>query len=383
VEKQIVVPQGPIEGIPGTVRAGPFLFVSGCDGHRDLKTGRIVPSLAAAAEDQCENSYGRIRDLLQKAGSDMSSVVRLDHVTSSQDWLQRRQSVRGRIFGKPAPLASTGVAAKMQGINMLTAFVIAVVDTPDKQVLVPGPRYAMENISAAVRGGPLVFVSGIRGTVDPRSGMRVAEETPEAFGEQTRVCYEIIASILRECGLRPDSILRVDCFIRDPSRAAEDEAIRQEVLGPVLCAATRVALPLSARGETEITVLAAASGIEKLVALTGQLGLPTVTRAGGLLFVGECRGMDLPANASANLALIGNRKAQLVKALAVLESSLERCGSALSRTVRLEIYLRDIYFADAACAILRDRFKESPPTVAIMGAELEDNLEVKLNAIAV
>jgi enamine deaminase RidA (YjgF/YER057c/UK114 family) len=213
--------------------------------------------------------------------------------------------------------------------------------------------------------------------------MRVAEETPEAFRAQTLVCYEIITSILGECELGPDSILRIDCFIRDPSRAAEDETIRQKVLGPIQCAATRVALPLSARGETEITVLAAAPGIEKRVPLTGQFGLPTVTHAAGMLFVGECRGRDLAATASANLTLIGNREAQLAQALSVLESSLERCGSALSRTVRLEIYLRDIYFADAACAILRDRFKESPPTVAIMGAELEDNLEVKLNAIAV
>jgi enamine deaminase RidA (YjgF/YER057c/UK114 family) len=382
MDKQIMVLGYPIDGLAGVVRAGGLLFVSGCDGHRDPKSGGIVPTLAADAEAQCENAYGMIHDLLRQAGSEISSVVRLDHMTSSQDWLQRRQSVRGRIFGKPAPLASTGIAAKMSGLNMMTSFVIAVADPVDKNVLVPGPRYAMENISSAVRGGPLVFLSGIRGTVDPRNGARVAEETADSFGAQTRTCYGIITSILGDCGLTPSSILRIDCYIRDGSRAAEDDAIRREVLGPVPAASTRVALPLSARGETEITVLAAAPGVEKRVLLEEE-NLPVVTGAGGMLFVGECRGMDRPAAVPANLPLLGNREGQLERALSTLETCLKRCGSDLARVVRLELYLRDIYFAERALGRLRERFKESPPTVAVMGAELEDLIEVKFNAIAV
>jgi len=362
------------------VRAGPFLFVGGCDGHRELDCDRIVPELAGNAKLQCENAYGRLARALSEAGSSAGAVVRLDHVTSSQDWLPIRQSVRERIFHKPAPLASTGVAVRMSGINMLTVFAIACADAGMKEVLVPGPRYGMANIAAAVRCGPLVFVSGIRGVVDPRNGRAVAEETPDAFAAQTRVVYDVIASILGDCGLTSHSILRIDSWLRDGARAAEDEAICREVLGPVPYASTRTALPLSARGETEVTVLAASAGVEKRT-YDDQPG-PTVTSAAGFHFVGECRGFDGPSTTS-NLALIANPQAQLSRAMGVLNTALRACGSELSKTVRLELYLRDIYFADAAQAMLRETFGDDCPAVVMIGADLQSPVEVKLNAIAI
>ena len=378
----IVVPRNATPGLSDVVRAGPLLFVGGCDGHCDPDSGRIVPELSGNAKAQCENAYGRIAGLLRKACSDMDCVVRLDHATSSQDWLPIRQSVRERYFGKPAPLASTGVAARMSGINMVTACAIAVADKTDKQVLVTGPRYGMANISSAVRGGPFVFVSGIRGTTDPRTGAAVVEETPEAFEAQTRVVYAVIRSILSDCGLDADSILRIDTYLRDGARAAEDEAICREVLGPVPFASIRVALPLSARGETEVTVVAAAPGIAKKQ-LSGAGAMPVVTAAGGFLFVGECRGMVGSPSAPENLALLDNRKGQLLFALSTLGTALRRCASDLARTVRLELYLRDIHFADAARATLRETFGSASPAITIVGADLEQLPEVKLNAIAV
>jgi enamine deaminase RidA (YjgF/YER057c/UK114 family) len=189
-----------VQGLAGLIRAGPFLFTAGCDGHRDLATGKIDPALAGNAEAQCENAYGKIGKLLRQGNADFDNVVRIDHVTSSQDWLPRRQAIRGRLFGRPAPLASTGVAAKMHGINMLTTFVMAVADPADKEVLIPGARYGMNNISSAVRGGPLLFLAGIRGNVDPRTGVTVPEETDDAFPAQVRMCYDIIKAILGEVG---------------------------------------------------------------------------------------------------------------------------------------------------------------------------------------
>ena len=379
MDKRCIMP-GDAAGLGRVVRAGPFLFVGGCDGHRELDSGRIVAELAGNAKAQCENAYGRLARSLNEAGSSPSAVVRLDHVTSSQDWLPIRQSVRERMFGKPAPLASTGVAARMSGINMLTAFAMACADAGTKEVLLPGPRYGMANIAAAVRGGPLVFVSGIRGGVDPRDGRAVAEEAPDAFAAQTRVVYSLIESILAHCGLKPRSILRIDSWLRDSARAAEDEANCREVLGPVQYASTRTALPLSARGETEVTVLAAGPGVDKEI--NDDRGGPTVTSAAGFHFVGECRGIEGPP-AAANLTLIANPRAQLSRALSVLDTALRNCGSELSKTVRLEVYLRDIYFAVAAHAMLRGTFGEDGPAVAIIGADLESPVEIKLNAIAI
>src|SRR4051794_5672886 len=89
-EKRIVVANDPVAGLAGLVQAGPFLFSAGCDGERDLVSGEIVPSLAGEAEAQCQNAYGKVAQLLAGAGAGLAHVVRLDHATSSQDWLARR-----------------------------------------------------------------------------------------------------------------------------------------------------------------------------------------------------------------------------------------------------------------------------------------------------
>lgn len=371
------------QGLATLIKVGPLLFTAGFDGHRDPATGRIAPELAGEAERQCENAYGAIAGCLDQAGASCANVVRLDHVTSSQDWLPRRQTVRGRMFGRPAPLASTGVAAKMAGINMLTAYAIAVADPRDKSMLVAGARFGMSNIASAVRGGPLLFVSGIRGTHDPRTGAARAEETDESFGEQVRTCYEIIDAILREAGSSPEAIVRIDSYVRDIGRRGEDAALRAKVLGDVACASTVVGLPLGARGEVEITTLALAPGIGKQVIAERRNGLPDVVSGGGFVFVGECRGNVLASTGEPDRSLVAQRAGQVERALSVLEEELRRAGSDLTGVIRLELYLRDVHFAAQAKAILARRFGDSPPVIAIIGAELDDLVEAKLNAIAI
>jgi len=374
IEKVILSRDGDIGGLASLIRAGPLLFTTARDGHRNPGTTAVVPDLAGEAEAQCEIAYGGIAQLLRRAGCGPEAVVRLDHVTSSQDWLPRRQTVRQKYFGRPAPLASTGVAARMDGINMLSACAIAVTDPSEKEVLVPGPKYGMHNISSLVRGGPFLFVSGIRGTVDPRNGRAQPEETPEAFAAQTQTAYAIIAAILGEAGVDANRILRIDSYVRDVGRASDEDAACAAVVPGLRCAKTLVGLPLGARGEVEITALALAPGRETAVARTVlDDGHTVAVAAAGYVFVGDCRaGRPAP----------GDREGQLRAALDALESALRSAGSALSRTVRLDLYLRDIHFAPAARDLLRRRFGDSPPVLFVVGAELEDLLEVKLAAIA-
>jgi enamine deaminase RidA (YjgF/YER057c/UK114 family) len=271
----------------------------------------------------------------------------------------------------------------MAGINMLTAFAIAVADPGDKSVLVPGASFGMSNIASAVRGGPLLFVSGIRGTLDPRSGAARAEETDASFGEQVRTCYEIIDAILRDAGSGAEAIVRIDSYVRDIGRRSEDAALRAQVLGGVACASTVVGLPLGARGEVEITALALAPGIGKQVIAAHRDGLPDVVSGGGFVFVGECRGNVSVSTGEVDRSLVAQREGQVERALSVLEAQLCRAGSDLTRVVRLELYLRDIHFAAQAQAILARRFGDTPPVTAVIGAELDDLVEAKLNAIAV
>ena len=368
LEKKVLVRDDHSPGLPGLIQAGPFLFVGGCDGHRPLGGGAIDPALAGQAEAQCENVYGKIGQLLGRAGVGYPEVVRLDHATSSQDWLARRQTVRGRLFSQPAPLASAGVAARMSGINMITGTAIAVADARDKRVLVSGPKYGMHNISSAVQAGDLVFISGVRGIRNRITGASIAEETPDAFPAQVRTCYELIKTILDDCDLGVDALLRLDCYVRDIRRGEEELQVRRQTLGAVECSRTIVGLPLGARGEVEIAAIALNSGQKRVGA-----GL---IEGGGLLFIDECQG-DL------NRGDAGNLGAQLDATFSILEEKLKAGHSSLDRVVRLELYLRDINQQESALDIVRKRFGAFAPVVFIVGAELGGIAEVKLNAIAV
>jgi enamine deaminase RidA (YjgF/YER057c/UK114 family) len=156
------------------------------------------------------------------------------------------------------------------------------------------------------------------------------------------------------------------------------------VLGSLACANTVVGLPLGARGEVEITTLAVAPGQTKRVAARARDGLPDVVSGGGFLFVGECCGNIDTSTGKEDRTLLAEREGQLNRALDVLGARLRDAGSDLSRVVRLELYLRDINFAPQANAILARRFESSsPPAAIVMGAELDDLVEAKLNAIAV
>jgi len=107
-----------------------------------------------------------------------------------------------------------------------------------------------------------------------------------------------------------------------------------------------------------------------------------VVGAGGFLFVGECLGLPR-ADARSRNTLIGDPQRQLEHACRLLERGLRRAGSSLSNVVRLEVYFRDIYRGAGSMKALRGILGDSAPSVIVAGAELEDLLEVKLNAIAI
>ena len=50
-------------GFPVVIQYGPYIFVGGSDGHRNLATETIDPELANKAVEQCRNSYGRVQQI--------------------------------------------------------------------------------------------------------------------------------------------------------------------------------------------------------------------------------------------------------------------------------------------------------------------------------
>jgi enamine deaminase RidA (YjgF/YER057c/UK114 family) len=364
-EKQVLVAD---EDGSGVIRARDLLFVAGCDGNRDLDSNSTEPSLAGRAEAQCENSYGKVARYLERAGAGYANVVRLDHYTSSQDWLDRRQTVRGRLFGQPAPLASTGVASRMAGINMITTIAIAVDDPANKAVLVPGPKYGMNNISSAVRAGGLVFLSGVRGIRNRITGEAQPEERPDALAAQVRTCCAVIERILADCGMNSSCIVRLDSYIRDLTRAEEERRARQAILGRIDCAETVVGVPLGARGEVEITAVAAFGDVNHVRA--------GVAIGGGFVFAA-----GYPNDVA--LALAADPVAQLEQGIRELDAQLRTAGSSLQRLVRLDVFVSDIYFAARARSILLQRLRPEPPVFNFIGADVGLARLVQLSGIAV
>ena len=381
--KEILVRDDPVAGFAGVVRAGPLLFTSGCDGHRDPATGAVDPSLAGQGARQTDISYGHIARLLERAGAAPTGVARIDHFTSSQDWIAERQIKRARYFGRPAPHGSTGVAAKMAGINMLTTAVVATTDDAEHEVLIAGADYGIGHISALVRAGPLLFLSGVRGTGDPRTGTAIAEETADSFAAQTRICYQLVADILDRGGSATDAIVRLDRYVRDRNRAAEEAAIGAGVLGPLDAVSTSIPLPMGMHGEVEITALGVADMAGKEVCARDRRNRATVVRGGPFVFVGACDGAADRVTGEPTTVLAGDIPGQIDNALANLEERLRLGGTALAGVVRLECYLRDIYAEELFRRRARDAFGSSPPALIVAGSELGGIDEVRLNAIAV
>ncbi|MDA0261452.1 MAG: hypothetical protein O3A21_04555 [Proteobacteria bacterium] len=383
IRKEVIVRDDPITGFAGVVRAGPLLFTSGCDGHRDPRTNAIDPALAGQGGQQSANSYGSIKRLLALAGSHPSAVARIDHFTSSQDWIAERQIKRAEYFGRPSPHGSTGVAAKMSGLNMLTTAVIAVADTGEHEVLVAGVDYAIGHISSLVRAGPLLFLSGIRGTLDPRSGAPIAEETTESFAAQTHVCYEVILDILARRQFPSEAIVRLDRYLRNRNLRHGEAAICRSVVGKLDAVSTLIPLPMGMHGEVEITALGVVDPSTKEICAKDREGRATSLRAGGFVFVGECAGTVNEETGAVIPELAGNISGQIDHALHVLDARLQAARATLDSVVRLEVYLRDIYLADEFLTQVRGVFGADPPAIIIAGAELEGFCEIKLNAIAV
>lgn len=371
-------------GFATAMKAGPLLFLSACEGHRDPQTLRLVPTTAGDGEAQSRNAYGRLQRVLEQCGASMGSIARRDHFISGYEWFDRVQRVRDAFFGAPAPLVSTGVAAKMPGINMISCTVVAAAPEEAKHVLVGPLADSIYNIMRVVRVGPFLFVSGVRGLRDPVTGEAAPEETPEAFGVQMRNCLAWVKKHLEECGAGLDRVVRFDTYLRDVNRGNEYRAIRQEVYGgEVPVASTGVGVLLGGRGEVEVTAVAVVPGVPKEV-LWGRArpSYASAVQGGGFIFCSGTVGIHDPQTRTILHALAGDKATQVRNTLDRISDTLGACGATLSDIVRLDIFLRDVYFADDLLLIVRERFAGEVPTLTIVGAELYQFAEIEISAIA-
>jgi enamine deaminase RidA (YjgF/YER057c/UK114 family) len=406
-KKEVLLADERGRGFAAVVRAGPYLFISGSDGHRSLKTERIDPALTWRPEAQSRNSYERIIRRLEQSGYGAACVVWLEHFVSSQEWMQLRLAIWRDYFGMRGT-AGGGSEAFMTGINMVITTALAV--TPDSPRLVidgpptaplPGPwterarwvqqayepAFSLDDIrcSRAVQAADLIFTVGVRGHVDPATGEVAPVETIEGFPAQIRNSYAEYRTFLAKGGLGLQDLIRVDSHIRNVNRAAEYWATCAEILaGPIPFATAPIGMPVGGTSEMDMCAIVAGRGVAKEVAwLTERPSVAQCVRAGGLLFASGCNGMQDAQTGTLLEELCGDARGQVRQALRRLEAALARFEASLERVVRLDVVLRNIHFEDECLSILCAVLCKYAPSITVVGGTPVHGAEVELSAIAV
>jgi len=383
-KKEILLEDERGRGFAAVAKYGPYLFASGSDGHRDLESEKIVPELAGKPIEQCRNSYGRIDRRLRKCGYGGNCAVWIENFTSSQEWRLERMALWPEFFGQEehALAVSFGAQTRMSGLNMITTTVMAVTPDVKRTAIVPQPTPG--RASRCTLAEPFVYVIGVRGHDDPFSKEVAPEEVPGSFEAQLRNSCQWLKSHAGKAGADMQDFVRMDACIRDVNRAPDYRRIVQDYMGgKIPFASYAIGVPLGSRLEQEVGGIAVAPGTSKDVVWDEQRpNEAQATRAGNLVFASACNGLLDVRTGKVVRDLYGDKAGQAKQALRRLEAGLGRFGVGLDKVLRLDVYIRDIYFEDEFVTIARDMLGKDAGTITVLGGEPEHSAEIEIAGIA-
>jgi len=110
------------------------------------------------------------------------------------------------------------------------------------------PFEKIAGYSRAVVDGDLCFVAGNTG-YDP-----VTKVLPDDVGEQTRNCFKVIASALKDGGFEMTDLVRATYYVTDPNDFDAVFKVCGETLGDIRPAATILAVSALYRPEMKIEI---------------------------------------------------------------------------------------------------------------------------------
>jgi enamine deaminase RidA (YjgF/YER057c/UK114 family) len=382
--KEILLEDERGRGCAAVVRCGPYLFVGGSDGHRNLQSEQIDPELAGRAIEQCRNSYGRIDRRLRACGYAGNQAVWIENFTSGQEWRLPRMALWPEYFGETEHglAVSFGAQTRMSGINMITTSVLALTPDVERTAVVPQPEPG--RAARCTRAGDFIYIIGVRGHEHPETHAVAPEEREGAFEIQLQNCFAWLGTHAANAGASLQDLVRADACIRDVNRIDDYRTVAKSCLGDAIPFTGYVTgVPLGARLEQEVGAIAVAPGAGREVAwYAGRSNEAQAVRAGGLVFVSACSGLR-EANTGAILRdLYGDKSGQARQAFRRLEAALRRFDVGLHRLLRLDVWLRDIYFEDGCIAIAREVLGPETPAITVLGGDLSDSAEVEISAIA-
>ena len=277
---------------------------------------------------------------------------------------------------------SFGAQCKMAGVNMLTAVVQAMTPDLERQVFVHQPHRG--RASRITRCGDFTYFIGVRGRSNPFTEEEAPEEVPEQFDTELFFTYEWLRSHIEKGGGSLDDLVRTDCALKRTGDAGPyRQALKERFGGRLPFAAYSVGTLLGGRGVMEIGGVAINPGGEKETAwLPEEPDRAQAVKANGLVFASAASGLADEKTGAVKQELYGDRAGQTRQALRRLEAALNRFDTTLDNALRLDVFLDDINFEDEFVALAAERFGAEPPTMNIVGADLEGNAEVELSCIA-
>lgn len=366
------------------VRYGPYLYLSGSDGNRDLKTEQVDPELDWQATPQCHNAYGRQALRLQKAGYSGEDAIWCENFTSGQSWRLERMGTWPDHFGEEGhqKVVSFGAQAKMAGTNMMTAVIQALTPDLEREILVAQPTRG--RASRITRAGDFTYVIGVRGRSNPFTQEAAQEEVDDQFEVEAFYTYEWLRSHIEQGGGTLDDFVRTDCALKrvgDVTRYHMN--MKERFGGKIPFAGYAVGTLLGGRGLMEIGGVAVNAGSTKEVAwLAEDPDRAQAVKANGLVFASSASGLADAATGAIKQELYGDQIGQTRQALRRLEAALNRFDTTLDQVLRLDVFLDDIYFEDEFIKIASEMLGPDAPAMNIVGTDLQHNAEVELSAIA-
>jgi enamine deaminase RidA (YjgF/YER057c/UK114 family) len=277
---------------------------------------------------------------------------------------------------------SFGAQTRMNGINMLTACVLAV--TPDVPRVIGVAQPGRGRASRATRVGDLAFIIGVRGHENPRSKIKAIQEVPEAFDVQLVNCFDTLEDHMSKFDMPLDSIIRADTALRDVSQAERyRDYVRGRFDGKVPFVGFSVGTILGGRCEQEIGVIAAAPGVERdTLWLANEPTRAESIKTGDLLFIANSSGLTDGICGPRLRDLYGDLAGQVRQSLDNIDAALTRRNSGLDRLLRLDLFLRDIYSEQLVIDVLRDVLGKDMPVLNLLGTDPEGGADIEIAAIA-
>ena len=114
----------------------------------------------------------------------------------------------------------------------------------------PGGRYS--HVGEIGPGGRVFHLAGQTGTAPDGT-------TPEGIEAQSRQVYQNIASILEECGMGLENLVKVTIYLTDPDNIDNWRAAQKEAFGDITPASTLLVISRLARPEYLVEVEAVAA----------------------------------------------------------------------------------------------------------------------------